>query len=110
MALFYTKCSLDSRVIRTGFDFLLSKTSQTLLKVPGRGNEIVGKGEPRSLASEGVCEVPHFIVSLAAGNAGPSGKDGLFDGHSAVQVADETLVGGARNIRGSSARAGEYPR
>ena len=72
---------------------------QTLLKVPGCGNEIIGKGNPRSLARESLCEVPHIIVSLAAGNAGPSGNDGLFDGHGAVEVGDETLADGARDKR-----------
>ena len=70
---------------------------QMLLKAPGRGNETVGKGEPRSLASEGAGEVPEVVVSLPAGNASPSGNDGLFDGHGAVEVGNEMFADGGRN-------------
>ena len=37
---------------------------QPPLKVSGRGNEIVGKGEPRSLAGEGLGEVAQLGVGF----------------------------------------------
>ena len=42
---------------------------QMPLKIRGGGNEIIGKGESRSLAGERAGEVPQLIVGFPAGSA-----------------------------------------
>ncbi len=68
------------------------------LETAGRGDEIVGKGEARTLASKGLGEGADFLVGFPAGKPGPPGDNGLFDGHGTVEVRDQTVPGGRRNL------------
>ena len=71
---------------------------QMSLQAAGSGNEVVGKREPRSLASEGASKVPLIVVGLTTGNASPPGNQGFFDSHGAVEIRNKTVASDGRNI------------
>lgn len=77
--------------------FLIVLVHQAFLKTLGRGNKVVGKGKPRSLASKGVGEVPNLLVGLAAGSAIPRSNQRFFDGHGTVEVRDKTVFDSFRD-------------